>query len=52
MGVTVTFAALLELMREQLVEIVQAEPYQPLHVRRVEGNPDAGTIEEAEITTA
>ena len=52
MGVTVTFAALLELMREQLVEIVQAEPYQPLHVRRVEGNPDAGTIDEFEITTA
>ena len=52
LGVTVTFAALLELMREQLVEIVQAEPYQPLHVRRVEGNPDAGTMDEVEITTA
>lgn len=52
MGVTVTFAALLELMREHLVEIVQAEPYQPLHVRRVERNPDAGTIDEVEITTA
>jgi len=52
MGVTVTFAALLELMREQLVEIVQAEPYQPLHVRRVEGNPEAGAIDEVEITTA
>jgi segregation and condensation protein A len=52
MGVTVTFAALLELMREQLVEIVQAEPYQPLHVRRVEGDPEAGTIDEVEITTA
>ena len=33
MGVTVTFAALLELLREGLVEIVQTEPYQPLHVR-------------------
>lgn len=52
LGVTVTFAALLELMREQLVEIVQAEPYQPLHVRRVEGNPDAGSMDEVEITTA
>jgi segregation and condensation protein A len=52
MGVTVTFAALLELMREQLVEIVQAEPYQPLHVRRVEGNPEAGAFDEFEITTA
>lgn len=52
MGVTVTFAALLELMREQLVEIVQAEPFQPLHVRRVEGNLEAGAIDDFEITTA
>jgi segregation and condensation protein A len=52
MGVTVTFAALLELMREQLVEIVQAEPYRPLHVRRVEGNQDAGAIDDIEVTTA
>ncbi len=52
MGVTVTFAALLELMREQLVEIVQAEPFQPLHVRRVEGNPEAGALDDYEITTA
>ncbi len=52
MGVTVTFAAILELMREQLVQIVQAEPYQPLHVRRVEGNLDAGVIDEIEVTTA
>jgi chromatin segregation and condensation protein Rec8/ScpA/Scc1 (kleisin family) len=33
MGVTVTFMALLELVREGLVEIVQAEPFAPLHVR-------------------
>lgn len=33
MGVTVTFVAILELMREGLIEIVQAEPYAPLHVR-------------------
>lgn len=52
MGVTVTFAALLELMREQLVEIVQAEPFQPLHVRRVEGNPEAGALDDYEVTTA
>ena len=39
LGVTVTFAAILELLREQLVEIVQAEPYQPLHVRRVDREP-------------
>jgi segregation and condensation protein A len=32
-GVTVTFVAILELLREGLIEIVQAEPYAPLHVR-------------------
>jgi segregation and condensation protein A len=36
-GVTVTFVAILELIREGLIEIVQAEPYAPLHVRL--GNP-------------
>ena len=36
-GVTVTFVAILELMREGLIEIAQSEPYAPLHVRL--GNP-------------
>ncbi len=34
MGVTVTFVAILELLREGLVEIVQTEALAPLHVRR------------------
>jgi segregation and condensation protein A len=33
MGVTVTFIAILELMREGLLDIVQAEPFAPIHVR-------------------
>lgn len=33
MGVAVTFIALLELMRESVVEIVQSEAYAPIHVR-------------------
>ncbi|MGH8250068.1 MAG: segregation and condensation protein A [Steroidobacteraceae bacterium] len=52
MGVTVTFAALLELLREQLIELVQAEAYQPLHVRRCERDTDAPAIEDLEVTTA
>ncbi len=52
LGVTVTFAAILELLREQLVEIVQAEPYQPLHVRRVEREPDAAAVDDFQVTTA
>ena len=33
MGVTVTFSAILELLREGLIEIVQAEQFAPIHVR-------------------
>jgi len=33
MGVTVSFIAILELMKEGLIEIVQAEAYAPIHVR-------------------
>ena len=34
MGVTVTFISILELMKEGLIDIVQNEPYAPLHVRK------------------
>ena len=58
MGVTVTFVAILELMREGLIDIVQAQPYAPLHVRATgpartlhivtdnaqAGEPDAATV--------
>ncbi|HEU4603903.1 MAG TPA: ScpA family protein [Steroidobacteraceae bacterium] len=37
MGVTVTFIAILELMKEGLIEIVQAEAYAPIHVRTGSG---------------
>ncbi len=33
MGVTITFVAILELMREGLIDLVQTEPLGPLHVR-------------------
>jgi segregation and condensation protein A len=52
LGVTVTFAAILELLREQLVEIAQAEPYQPLYARRIDPDPDTSVIDEVQITTA
>ncbi|MBD3647956.1 MAG: segregation/condensation protein A [Pseudomonadales bacterium] len=32
-GVIVTFLAIMELIKESLLEIVQAEPYSPIHVR-------------------
>jgi segregation and condensation protein A len=57
-GVTVTFVAILELMREGLIEIAQAEAYAPLHVRL--GNParhltlvaDAGAANEDTASTS
>jgi segregation and condensation protein A len=52
LGVCVTFAALLELLREGLIDVVQAEPYAPLHVRRAERDPDALDLEDMEVTTA
>ncbi|MES9899942.1 MAG: ScpA family protein [Sedimenticola sp.] len=33
MGVVVTFLAILELIKEALIEMVQAEPYGPIHVK-------------------
>ncbi len=41
MGVTVTFISILELMKEGLLDIVQAEPYAPLHVRKAGGRRTA-----------
>jgi segregation and condensation protein A len=37
-GVTVAFIAILELMREGLIEIMQVEAYAPLHVRAAAAN--------------
>lgn len=39
MGVTVTFLALLELLKESLIELVQTEPYAPIHVRAATTQP-------------
>jgi segregation and condensation protein A len=35
LGVIVTFLALLELLRESMIELVQAEPFGPIHVRAI-----------------
>lgn len=48
MGVTVTFMAILELVREGLLDLVQTEPYGPLHVRSAQ-RPRLQAIETAEI---
>jgi segregation and condensation protein A len=45
LGVAVTFIALLELLRERLIELVQAEAYSPIHIRAA--TTAAGDAEEA-----
>ena len=40
MGVTVTFIAVLELMREGLLDVVQTDAFAPLHVRAALPRPD------------
>jgi segregation and condensation protein A len=37
-GVTVTFLAILELLKESLVDVVQTEPYGPIHVRAAQAS--------------
>ena len=37
MGVAVTFLAVLELLKESLVDVIQAEPFGPIHIRAAHG---------------
>ena len=41
MGVVVTFLAVLELIKESLLELVQAEPYAPIHVKAASASRSA-----------
>jgi segregation and condensation protein A len=41
-GVTVTFLAILELVKESLIDLVQAEPFGPIHVRAAQSKSHAG----------
>jgi segregation and condensation protein A len=45
MGVTVTFIAILELVREGLLDLVQTEAYGPLHVRAAQPRPELRVVE-------
>ncbi len=51
MGVAVTFIAILELLRESVIEVVQSEQFAPLHIRaassvRLVGDEDQGSAED------
>jgi segregation and condensation protein A len=51
MGVTVTFVAILELMREGLIDIVQTEAYAPLHVRAATPHPQLRVVSNDALVT-
>ena len=40
-GVTVTLLAVLELIKEHLIELVQAAPFAPIYMRPVQGNVES-----------
>lgn len=42
-GVVVTFLAMLELLKERLIEIIQAESFAPIHVRAAGGSLEEGS---------
>ncbi|WP_172830827.1 segregation and condensation protein A [Pseudomonas oryzae] len=49
LGVVVTFMAILELVKEALIELVQNEPFTPIHVRlRGEAQEDSPFVEEVD----
>ncbi len=45
-GVIVTFIAVMELIKESLLNIVQTEPFAPIHVKARDGDPIAVTNDE------
>jgi segregation and condensation protein A len=49
MGVTVTFLAILELIKETLVEVVQTEAFGPIHIRAAQAGPGPGEINENRV---
>ncbi|NOY67575.1 MAG: segregation/condensation protein A [Gammaproteobacteria bacterium] len=48
MGVVVTFLAILELIKESLLELVQAEPFSPIHVKAVASSENKPVLVDAE----
>jgi segregation and condensation protein A len=52
MGVTVTFLAILELVKESLVDIVQAEVFGPIHIRAAQAGPGPDEVSEDRVMTA
>jgi segregation and condensation protein A len=48
-GVTVTFLAILELIKETLIEVVQTEAFGPIHIRAAQVGPGPSEVSEDRI---
>jgi segregation and condensation protein A len=49
MGVTVTFLAILELIKETLIDVVQTEPFGPIHIRAAQAGPGPNEVSEDRV---
>jgi segregation and condensation protein A len=48
-GVTVTFLAILELIKGALIDVVQTEPFGPIHIRAAQAGPGPSEVSEERI---
>ena len=51
MGVVVSFLAILELVKESLLELTQAEPYAPIHVKAATRAEETAGVIDADLAT-
>jgi segregation and condensation protein A len=49
MGVTVTFLAILELIKETLIDVVQTEAFGPIHIRAAQAGPGPSEVSEERV---
>ena len=48
-GVTVTFLAILELIKETLIDVVQTEAFGPIHIRAAQAGPGPSEVSEERV---
>jgi len=48
-GVTVTFLAILELIKGAIIDVVQTEPFGPIHIRAAQAGPGPSEVSEERI---
>jgi segregation and condensation protein A len=46
MGVVVTFLAILELIKEGMLDVVQSEPFAPIHIKAAGSSAEKGDDDE------